>query len=326
MKTPVLLLTFNRLEPTKKVFESIRKIQPRSLYIASDGSRPNHPGETEKIDAVRSFLVESIDWPCQAKTLFREKNLGCRLAVSTAIDWFFSQETEGIILEDDCLPDPSFFFYAEELLERYRNDKRIMVISGNHFHGDEYRPQKSYLFSRYNHCWGWATWARAWQYYDHDMRLWPALRDSNWLLTVGDGSRKFQRYWTRIFDMAYSEQVNSWAYRWTFSCWSQSGLSILPAYNLVKNIGFNTDGTHTQNNSDWLSSLPVRELNMPMSHPSEMIRDYVADSWTDTRVFKIRGSAKSLYINLMAVFFRASRKLSMLTLKLFRILFYGSPT
>ena len=287
MKTPVLLLTFNRLEPTKKVFESIRKIQPKSLYIASDGPRFNHPGEREKVDSVRNFLMRKIDWPCQVKTLFQRENLGCRMAVSTAIDWFFSQESEGIILEDDCLPDPSFFLYAGDLLDRYRQDKRVMVISGSHFHGNEYRPSDSYFFSRYNHCWGWATWARAWQYYDHDMTLWPILRDSGWLLTIGDGNRKFQRYWTRIFDMAYREQVNSWAYRWTFSCWSQSGLSILPAYNLVKNIGFSTSANHTQDAKHWLSRLPLENLSFPLTHPLAVYREYTADSWTDKRVFNI---------------------------------------
>lgn len=284
----MLLLTFNRLDSTKEVLKAISKAQPSSIYIASDGPRPDRVGEAEKVQEVRDYVISNINWDGDVKTLFREENLGCRVAVSGAIDWFFEHESEGIILEDDCVPDASFFPYVEELLNRYRDDERIMVIAGNHFPGKAHQPPYSYFFSRYNHCWGWATWRRAWQHYDHDMSQWPKLRNTNWLLTIGDGNRNFQRYWTRIFDQAYAQKVDSWAYRWTFSCWAQSGLTILPALNLVKNIGFDENATHTKskNGSHKLSTLPLESLTFPLSHPSNVIRDYEADRWTEKNHFK----------------------------------------
>lgn len=288
LRTPVLFLIFNRLSPTKEVFEAIRKAQPPRLYVAADGPRLEQPEEKNKVNIVQDYVVSHVDWDCEVKTLFREENLGCRVAISTAIDWFFEQEPEGIILEDDCLPDASFFPYVEELLIRYRTDDRIMVVAGNSFYGYYHQLPYSYFFSRYNHCWGWASWRRAWQYYDHDMSEWPALRNTDWLLTVGDGNRDFQRYWTRIFDRAQEGQIDSWAYRWTFSCWAQSGLSILPSCNLVGNIGFAEDATHTnKGKSNVLSRLPEESLKFPLSHPPIVARTYEAERWTDKNHYGI---------------------------------------
>lgn len=287
LSTPILFLIFNRLDNTKKVFDVIKKVRPPRIYIAGDGPRADRPGEAEKVQAVRNHVVRHVDWDCEVKTLFRDENLGCRLAVSTAIDWFFDQETEGIILEDDCLPDISFFPYAEELLDRYREDERVMVIAGNSFYGYDHQLPHSYFFSRYNHCWGWATWRRAWQYYDRDMNQWPTLRNTDWLLRVGDGSQLFRRYWTRIFDAAYAKKIDSWAFRWTLSCWAQSGLSILPSKNLVGNIGFGKDATNTGSVDLILSRMPEESLLFPMNHPQCLVRHYSADSWADTNHYKI---------------------------------------
>jgi hypothetical protein len=286
---PVLFLVFNRPDTTQQVFESIRQVRPSRLYIASDGPRPERPGEAEKVQAVRDYVVTHIDWPCEVKTLFRDNNLGCRLAVGTAIDWFFENEPEGIILEDDCLPDPSFFSFAEELLAHYRDDERVMIISGDYFHGRAYQPSHSYFFSRHVHIWGWASWRRAWRHYDHEMKQWPALRNTDWLLTVGDGNRDFQRYWTRIFDTAYSGEIDSWAYRWVFSCWAQSGLGILPSHNLVTNIGFGKDATHTTGSDNHLANLPTEEMTLPLLHPPNTVRTYTADRWTDLNIFHVQG-------------------------------------
>lgn len=285
MSPPIIFLIFNRPKLTRRVFACIRAARPERFFIAADGPRADRPGEAQLCDEARS-VIDGVDWPCAVKTLFREKNLGCRVAVSTAIDWFFDHEPEGIILEDDCVPDATFFPYAKELLIHYRNDERVMVIAGDHFHGDAHQPPHSYFLSRYPHCWGWASWRRAWQHYDHDMSQWPALRNTDWLLTVGDGNRDFQRYWTRIFDMAYAGKVDSWAYRWTFSCWAQSGLTILPALNLVTNIGFSEDATRTKGSDEQLDSIPIESLSFPLSHLSSMVRDYAADHWTDQHVFK----------------------------------------
>jgi hypothetical protein len=189
-------------------------------------------------------------------------------------------------LEDDCIPDASFFPYAKELLVRYRDDERVMVVAAKH-HGAVQRQPYSYFFSRYNHCWGWASWRRAWQHYDRDMALWPELRDSDWLLGIGNGSQSFRRYWTAIFDLAHAGKVDSWAYRWTFSCWTQNALSVLPTRNLVTNVGFGEDATHTKNNSHFESSSGLESMEFPLVHPLCMVRDVRADMWSDRNIFGI---------------------------------------
>ncbi len=287
LKTAVLFLVFNRPDTTKQVFESIRKAKPPRLYIAADGPRVNKPGELEKCEQVQQIAAQ-VDWVCEVKTLFRNKNLGCRVAVSSAIDWFFENEEEGIILEDDCLPDLSWFPFAEEMLDRYREDKRIMCITADHFHGDAHRPEHSYYFGIYNHCWGWASWKRAWSYYDHEMKYWPIVRDTPWLLEIGNGNRFFQDYWKRIFDMAYEGiRVDTWDYRWTFSCWLQHGLTILPAKNLVKNIGMNSEATHTTSTNKLIDNLLLEKLDFPLSHPDYMTIDLDADRWEHKYIFGI---------------------------------------
>ena len=283
LKTAVLFLVFNRPSVTRQVFEAIRRAQPPCLYIAADGPRADHPEDASRCAEAREIATQ-VDWPCKLETLFRNENLGCRRAVSSALDWFFTTEEMGIILEDDCLPARSWFPFAEEMLVRYRDDERVMCISADHFHGDACRPEHSYLFSIYNHCWGWASWRRAWRYYDHEMRHWPHLRNTNWLLHLGCGDRLFKTYWTRLFDTAYEElKVDSWSYRWTFSCWMQNGLTIIPARNLVTNIGFGADATHTRSGLE----LPREELTFPLSHPPTMVRDVDADRWTKVHVFDI---------------------------------------
>jgi hypothetical protein len=281
---PVLLLIFNRPDTVAKVIDALRNIQPKYLYVAADGPRIGRPDEMEKTEAARKAAT-AIDWPCTVKTLFREDNLGCRRSVSGAIDWFFESVEEGIVLEDDCVPDASYFRFAQELLIRYRDDMRVMVIAASHFHGAAHSPAHSYFYSRNNHCWGWASWRRAWQLYDRDMSLWSELRGTDWLLGIGNGSRPFQKYWTEIFDRAYAGKIDSWAYRWTFSCWAQNGLSILPAQNLVKNIGFENDATHTAGANQW--GLSLEQIRFPLVHPPCMVRDVEADTWSDRHLFSI---------------------------------------
>lgn len=279
--TPILFLVFNRLDTAKQVLAAIRRVQPSSLYIAADGPRSYVEGEAEKTKIVRDYLISHIDWSCEVKTLFREQNLGCREAVSGALDWFFLQEPEGIILEDDCIPVDSFFPFAEELLARYRDDVRIMAISGDYFAGNAYRPQHSYYFSCYNHCWGWASWRRAWNHYDHTMSQWSALRNTDWLLAVGDGNRDFQKYWIKIFDqICFENALDTWALIWTFSCWAQNGLSVLPSKNLVRNIGFGPESTHTNDVFSDKFNTASENLVFPLSHPPSVVKNYVADKWT----------------------------------------------
>ena len=285
MHSAVLFLIFNRPDTTKKVFDVIGTARPPRLYVAADGPRTDRICEPDLCQQARS-IATNVDWPCEVKTLFREENLGCRRAVSGALDWFFENEEEGIVLEDDCVPHPTWFRFAEELLEKYRHDERIMCISAAHFPGQGHMMEFSYFFSRYNLCWGWASWRRSWAYYDHNMVLWPELRSSEWLLDVGMGSRCFKDYWTQIFDRAYKNEIDTWDYQWTFSCWAQNGLSILPSCNLVRNIGFGEEATHTKGANPSMD-LPLEEMVFPLIHPKTVIRDSQADKWTDKNVFGI---------------------------------------
>ena len=170
LKTAVLFLVFNRLDATKQVFETIQKAKPPRLYIAADGARNNKDGESEKVKAVHDLILDNIDWQCEIKTLFREKNLGCKYAVSGAISWFFKNEEMGIILEDDCLPNQSFFWFCEELLKRYKDNMKIWHIGGASFQNGIKRGYADYYFSKYNHVWGWASWASRWKFYDTELR------------------------------------------------------------------------------------------------------------------------------------------------------------
>jgi len=286
LNTAILFLLFNRADTTCQIFKAIRQAKPCRLYIAADGPRSNVENEKLKCEETRK-IATAVDWQCEVRTLFREKNLGCRQAVSSAIDWFFENEEQGIILEDDCLPSQSFFWYCQELLEHYKNDERIMVIAGSNFQKGEKVTGHSYYFSRYNHCWGWAAWRRSWKFYDHEMSCWPEFRTEQGLRDVAGGSKLFVRYWQRIFDSVAAYEIDSWAYIWTFSCWAQRGLTCLPNVNLVRNIGFGEGATHTKN-ADSPFCIEAHEISLPLRHPELVFRHTVADKYTDRHHFLIK--------------------------------------
>jgi len=315
MKSPVLFLIFNRLDTVKSVIAAIRKAKPPRIYIASDGARPSRGvDEAANVQAVRSFVLNAIDWDCEVKTLFRSENLGCRMAVSGAIEWFFEHEAEGIILEDDCLPNASFFEFCDSMLSYYREDDRIMCISGTHYHGGGNQPEQSYFFSMYNHCWGWASWRRAWSAYDRHVDDWPRLREGQWLRRIG-GSQLFAKKWTSIFDRAFAGQIDSWAYRWTYACWVESGLTVSSSKNLILNIGFNSDATHTTSSHppSYLEGASLELLPMPIIHPSVVCQDYDADDWSRKNIFNIT------YFRIFLSFFRRFNAFNSIFLVLNRI-------
>jgi hypothetical protein len=239
-------------------------------------------GELDKVAATRA-IVNSVDWECEVLTNYSEVNLGCKRRVYSGIDWVFEQVAEAIILEDDCVPNPSFFRFCAELLERYRHDTRIMAISGDNFQFGRQRSPYSYYFSRYNHIWGWATWRRAWRFYDVEMEKWPEIRDQGWLSDYL-GSRRRAAYWNEIFELVYRRKINTWDYQWMFACWLQSGLCILPSRNLVSNVGFGANATHTASHSR-VAALPIDTMKFPLVHPSFVIRDPRADAQTDKLFF-----------------------------------------
>ncbi len=284
LSTPIAFFIFNRPETTQRVFAAIRQAQPSQLLIVADGPRHDRPGETERCAQTRQILHQ-VDWDCQVLTNFSETNLGCKHRVSSGLDWVFSQVEEAIILEDDCLPDPSFFRFCAELLDDYRDDTRVMAISGDNFQFGRRRTDDSYYFSRFNHCWGWASWRRAWQYYDVAMKSWPIVREGNWLNDLLQEPHE-RRYWQRIFQAVYQNRIDTWDYQWTFACWLQHGLTILPNVNLVANIGFTAMATHAVPGSR-LSNLPTTSMPFPLKHPAFVIRDAQADRLTQTTIFNL---------------------------------------
>lgn len=282
LRTPVAFIIFNRPDTTERVFAEIAKAKPPKLLVVADGPRANRPDEAEKC-AVTRDIIKRVDWDCEVLTNFSDVNFGCKKRVSSGIDWVFEQVPEAIILEDDCLPHPTFFRFCEELLERYRDDTRVMAISGDNFQCGQKRGDNSYYFSRYNHVWGWASWRRAWQHYDVNMQEWPVIRDGKWLAGVLDDERQ-QHYWTNIFEQVHGGLIDTWDYQWTFACWVQNGLTVLPQTNLISNIGFGKDATHTQAMSIF-AELPVEEMGFPLVHPHCMLRDTVADAFTNKNNF-----------------------------------------
>lgn len=300
LNCPILFLVYNRPKTTTLVFESIKKARPCKLYIAADGSRDNKHGEAERVAKVRE-IATGVDWDCEVKTLFRDQNLGCKMAVSSAITWFFEHEEEGIILEDDCLPDQSFFCYCHRLLERYRHDTRVMAISGDNFQHGKKRSEYSYYFSRYPHCWGWATWKRAWQYWDGDFSSWPEIKEKCFLNDIAGGDETFCTYWRKIYDNCHAGKIDSWAYPWTYSCWVQNGLTILPNVNLVSNIGFGSGSTHTVKESTSVS-LSANKIDFPLQHPKCVLRNVHADRYTDQHIFNISPSPTETNIPAVKLF------------------------
>jgi hypothetical protein len=276
LTTPVLFIIFNRPETTQQVFDAIRTARPTRLYIAADGARENKEGENLKCQEAR-MIASSVDWDCEVHTLFRNTNLGCGRGVSGAITWFFENETEGIILEDDCLPSPSFFTFCAEMLTRYRDDTRVMQIGGNNFELPETREKEySYRFSTLTYIWGWATWRRAWKHHDFQMTQYKEINKKGYLLSSYDTifERDFFQY---VFDEMYSGAERTWDYQWLFACRINSGLIIVPQRNLVRNLGFGMESTNTSDPNGLGYDLQSEKIEFPLKHPEFVMADQLRD-------------------------------------------------
>ncbi len=276
---PVLLLIFNRPDLTRQVCAAVHRAQPAHLFVAADGPRPDRPGEDELCRAARAVIAE-FDWPCRVTTLYRPANLGLKQAVSSAITWFFTHVEAGIILEDDCLPDASFFPFCAEMLDRYATHESVMMVSGDNYQYGHGGPAPySYDFSVFAFIWGWATWRRAWQAYDSEMSQWANARTRQALRDyIADPA--IYRHYAALFNQVYAGEINTWDYQWTYTCWQQRGLSITPAVNLVTNLGFDARGTHSTDTSSRLASLTAGALDFPLRHPPAVARNRVADRIT----------------------------------------------
>ena len=273
----VLLLAYRRPDTTAQVLEALRLVRPHRLFVACDGPRSPVGPEADACAATRALIDRAIDWPCTVERLYRDDHLGCRRGVAASISWFFDQVEEGIVIEDDVVASPRFFSYCAELLEHYRHDQRIGVISGSNFQPRRPRDGSSYYFSQYNHCWGWASWRRAWAAYDAELEGWPAFRDQGWLEEIG--GRRFARYWTGCLERVRRGECDTWDYVWTYSCWHQGLLTCLPAVNLVTNVGFgHPQAAHTTVGPSPHGS--IGQLEEPLRHPTQLVRDARADRHT----------------------------------------------
>ena len=286
---PVLFLVFNRPEATAQVFAAIRAARPSRLYIAADGPRPGRPDDSHNCAQTREIAL-AVDWPCQVHTLLRESNLGCKHAIEEGLDWFFAAEEEGIVLEDDCLPTASFFPFCADLLQRFRQEPRVFSRSGSNFQDGQRRGEASYYFSKHFHCWGWASWRRAWSAYragaePSDVEL------ANGLKHFADGSILFPPYWLQIRRLCREQVIDSWAYHVSLSCMARGGtlaecLHVIPQRNLVANLGFGRGATNTKEHAanPAAASAPI---DFPLHHPGRMQRDALADRHTDRVHFGI---------------------------------------
>lgn len=274
MRSPVLFLLFNRPEASRTVFEVIREARPPRLYIAADGPRPDRPGE-DILCAEARAVAEKVDWPCAVKTLFRKRNLGCATAVATAVTWFFSQEEEGVILEDDVLPHPDFFVFCDALLAYYRDEPKVMQISGDNFQLGIRRGDASYYFSRFAHIWGWASWARAWKHFDLSLRGLARFLATDMTAIVKEPAG--MEFFTRHLRQVQRGVLDSWAVPWSYAVMRNGGVCVTPQENMVRNIGFG-GGTHCLDRSLWafLPRSPLGELK----HPETLEPDDAADAFT----------------------------------------------
>lgn len=272
--TPVLFVVFNRPDTTSQVFESIRKIKPTKLYISADGPRLNKEGEAMLCEETRK-ITENIDWSCEVFRKYSDVNLGCKKGVSSAITWFFDNVEEGIILEDDCLPDQSFFTFCQELLEKYRNIKKIKMISGDNFQFGKKYGEASYYFSKFPHIWGWATWRRAWKEYDLEMKTYPEFKKNKQIEKIFK-DKNIQKYWLNTFDNLYYNKIDTWDGQWVYSIYNNSGIVIPPNANLISNIGFSENATHTKTLDGLLSNIPT-EIIKTLVHPVSIIVNDEAD-------------------------------------------------
>jgi hypothetical protein len=304
MTTPVALIIFNRAATTRKVLDVLRQVRPQTLFVIADGPREGVPDD-QRLCAEARAVIDEIDWPCDVRRRFLNENLGCGHSPAQGLDWVFSQVETCIILEDDCAPDVSFFPFCQEMLQRYQDDKRVMMISGNNHLLNRKAIADSYLYSINTQTHGWATWGRAWSEYDFFMEDWPTLRSVEWL-TNYLGNSKYADGWLKTFDIAYKEaklnpKCSYWDFQWTYTCWKNHALNVIPCSNLVTNLGYGDNATHPTSLDHPLANLPVVAMSFPLKHPVAMIQNHEADDILRETVYGYRPLYKRIYFKLCRI-------------------------
>lgn len=308
---PVLLVIFNRPALTRSVMDAIRLAKPSRLYVAADGPRDG-AGEAVLCQEARDIATE-VNWPCELVTRFRGENVGCRIAVSSAIDWFFQHEEEGIILEDDCLPSLDFFRFCDELLPRYRAEAQVMAICGSCYTDSTFDSQQSYYFSYYADMWGWATWRRAWRLYDRNLSRWPAFKRERKLRAIVRGAKELELAWSHFFDRTAAHEIDTWDFQWIYTIMEQGGVACYPVRNLVLNLGFTESATHTRveagSDPGPLAHRRRHNLKFPLKHPVGITRSYALEEELEhLRLHYLKDTYKRLKQMQKGAFGRAFRR------------------
>jgi hypothetical protein len=263
LESPVMLLIYNRQDLATAVLARIAAARPSRLFIVADGPRSDRPGDAERCQATRQAVFERVDWPCEVRTNVSERNLGCRDRTVTGLNWVFEQVDQAIIFDDDCLPDPTLFRFFDEMLVHYRSDDRVMMINAvNQVPGGWKAHRQQYHFSACPNLWGWASWRRAWCHYDVDMKL-LAVPDVRERVRRGFGNPTVAAFWMDRFERVSRREIDTWDFQWNFACRVAGGLSVVPAVNLVTNIGCGVDATHTTR-GDRLAGMPTVPMRFPI--------------------------------------------------------------
>ena len=286
MRVPILLMVYIKPDTTVKIINRLKEIKPKKLYISINIPSSENKKNIKKNEKVLEIL-NLINWKCKIKYKKRKKNVDAYTSYRDAIRWFFKNEKEGIVLEDDTLPNKSFFIFCDKMLKKYRNEYRVSQICGSSFQNQKSNFNTNYFFSNYNLCWGYATWRRSIKNYDEKMLNWPKLKKNNHLFKINN-NKKFASYWTDIFDEQYKKKFRAWDYIWLYSNWSKNKISIIPKKHLVKNIGFVKDATHTKiKYKDWFNNLETQEMKFKNFHPKLISVDLKYDNWLSNSVFKV---------------------------------------
>jgi len=285
LTTPVALLIFNRRETAERVFAEIARAKPPKLLVVGDGPRANRQGEAEQVAATRA-IIKRVNWDCDVMMNFSEVNMGCRERLSSGLDWVFQNVEEAIILEDDCLPDPTFFRFCQEMLAHYRHDQRIGMVACTNTQFGHGCSDYSYYFSKYPLIWGWASWRDRWKgSYDVRMAKWPRIRDAGLLGDMIGNPLEADNYWQFVLERAYRGEIDTWDYQWFFANWLEGRMSVVPTVNLISNIGYKENATHTVNSKSHLANIPRNQICFPLKHPLGVFKNIQADQFTDLVYF-----------------------------------------
>lgn len=292
-KTAVVLFIYKRSNNLPSICKILRSLKIEHVFIIADGAINQR--DQEIVDKTRRELENNINWGCDVQKNYSDINLGLKERFRTGINWVFEHTDRAIFIEDDCIPDPSFFAFCDELLEKYQDDERIISIAGNNFQPEKNQSKDSYYYSRYPHVWGWATWKRVWDQYDSDIMDWPKLRDSGWLDKIFPNRFIIRKFWTYIFDRLHASKINTWDYQLTYLSLKNSGFNIIPSVNLVSNVGYGAEATNIKQKNKTIA-VPAKKITLPLKHPNNVVYNDRADKYIEELVYLNPLGKVSLFI------------------------------